>query len=200
MGMGHDEIFRLAILALTAIVLPIGLYYRIKSQATGEALDRRQEGLFILATLRPIGLLILISVVAYMVNPRSMAWSSLAVPVWLRCLGVGVALVGAVLLTWTFRSIGTNITDTVVTRKHHVLITDGPYRWVRHPFYGSVALFVLGIAMMAANWFILLAGVAVLSLLVLRTRKEEENLVARFGDAYRVYMDSTGRFFPRGRS
>jgi protein-S-isoprenylcysteine O-methyltransferase Ste14 len=200
MGMGHDEIFRLAILALTAIVLPIGLYYRIKSQATGEALDRRQEGLFILATLRPIGLLILISVVAYMVNPRSMAWSSLAVPVWLRCLGVGVALVAAVLLTWTFRSIGTNITDTVVTRKHHVLITHGPYRWVRHPFYGSVALFVLGIALMAANWFMLLGGAAVLSLLVLRTRKEEENLVARFGDAYRVYMNSTGRFFPRSRS
>src|SRR3982751_6935609 len=200
MGMGHDEIFRLAIIALTAIVLPIGLYHRIKSQATREELDRRQEGLFILATLRPIGLLLLVSIVAYIVSPRSMAWSSLALPVWLRCLGVGVALVAAVLLTWTFRSIGTNITDTVVTRKQHVLITHGPYRWVRHPFYGSVALFVLGIALMAANWFMLLGGAAAVSLLVLRTRKEEENLVARFGDAYRVYMNSTGRFFPRGRS
>ncbi|PYR90951.1 MAG: isoprenylcysteine carboxylmethyltransferase family protein, partial [Acidobacteria bacterium] len=69
----------------------------------------------------------------------------------------------------------------------------------RHPFYGSVALLVLGIAVTAANWFILLAGVVVLSLLVMRTRKEEENLVARFGDAYRGYMNSTGRFFPRRR-
>lgn len=198
--MSHDEIFRIAVIVIAAVVMPIGLYHRIKSQSTREKLDRRQEGLFVLTTLRPLGVLLLLSVVTYMVSPRAMAWSSLPLPVWLRCIGVGVGVVAAGLLTWTFRSIGTNITDTVVTRKNHVLITHGPYRWVRHPFYGSVALFLLGIALMAANWFILVAGAVVLSLLVIRTRKEEENLVARFGDAYRVYMNSTGRFFPRGRS
>lgn len=197
--MSHDEIFRIAVIAVTGVVMPIGLYHRIRSQATGEKLDRRQEGLFILATLRPIGLLLSVSVVAYVISPRSMAWSSLPLSVWLRWAGVVLALAGGGLLTWTFRSIGTNITDTVVTRKNHVLVTHGPYRWVRHPFYGSVAVLVLGIAVTAANWFILLAGVVVLSLLVMRTRKEEENLVARFGDAYRGYMNSTGRFFPRRR-
>jgi protein-S-isoprenylcysteine O-methyltransferase Ste14 len=193
----HDQIFRIVLIAVTAVVMPIGLYHRIKSQAVGDKLDRRQEGLFILATLRPIGVLLMLSVIAYMVSPRSMAWSSLPLPVWLRCMGVALACVAAGLLTWTFRSIGTNITDTVATRRNHVLITHGPYRFVRHPFYGSVALCVLGIALMASNWFILLGGAAVLSLLVVRTRKEEENLVARFGDAYRVYMNTTGRFFPR---
>lgn len=197
--MTDEDIFRIATIALTAVVLPVGLYYRIRSQARGETLDRRPEGLFMLATLRPLGLLLFVSVVAYMINPRSMAWSSLPLADWIRCFGVVVAIVGAGLLVWTFRSIGTNITDTVVTRKNHVLVTHGPYRWVRHPFYGSVALFVLGIAVTAANWFILLAGAAVMSLLVVRTRKEEENLVARFGDAYRGYMNSTGRFFPRRR-
>jgi protein-S-isoprenylcysteine O-methyltransferase Ste14 len=53
---------------------------------------------------------------------------------------------------------------------------------------------------MAANWFILLAGAVLCSLFVVRTRKEEENLVARFGDDYRGYMERTGRFFPRRRS
>jgi protein-S-isoprenylcysteine O-methyltransferase Ste14 len=197
--MSHEQIFRIAVIAVAVLVMPIGLYYRIKSQATGERLDRRQEGVFILATLRPMGLTLLVGVVAYVVNPRSMAWSSLPLPVWLRWAGVALALVAGGLLIWTFRSIGTNITDTVVTRKNHRLVTHGPYRWVRHPFYGSVALFVLGIAVTAANWFILLAGVVLLSLLVMRTRKEEENLVARFGDAYRGYMNTTGRFFPRGR-
>jgi protein-S-isoprenylcysteine O-methyltransferase Ste14 len=197
--MSDDEIFRIVLIAITAVVMPIGLYHRIRSQATGEKLDRRQEGMFILATLRPIGLLLFLSVVAYMVSPRLMAWSSLPVSVWLRCAGAALAVVAGGLLIWTFRSIGTNITDTVVTRRNHVLITHGPYRWVRHPFYGFVALLVLGIALMAANWFILLAGAVVYSLFVIRTRKEEEHLVARFGDAYRVYMRSTGRFFPRSR-
>jgi len=34
-------------------------------------------------------------------------------------------------------------------------------------------------------------------LLAIRARKEEQNLIARFGDAYRNYMQQTGRFVPR---
>jgi protein-S-isoprenylcysteine O-methyltransferase Ste14 len=52
-------------------------------------------------------------------------------------------------------------------------------------------------ALLAANWFLLLGGSVVVGLLVMRTDKEEELLVARFGDAYREYMSRTGRFFPR---
>jgi protein-S-isoprenylcysteine O-methyltransferase Ste14 len=33
--------------------------------------------------------------------------------------------------------------------------------------------------------------------LVFRTNKEEETLIARFGDDYHGYMERTGRFFPR---
>jgi protein-S-isoprenylcysteine O-methyltransferase Ste14 len=43
----------------------------------------------------------------------------------------------------------------------------------------------------------LLTGSVVWLLLVLRTRTEEEKLVARFGDAYREYMALTERFVPR---
>ena len=58
-------------------------------------------------------------------------------------------------------------------------------------------MMILAITLLAANWFVLLFGIVVVSLLVLRTRKEEENLVARFGDSYRAYMAQTGRFVPR---
>ena len=47
------------------------------------------------------------------------------------------------------------------------------------------------------DWFLLLIGVSVLLVLVFRTNKEEENLMARFGDDYRSYMERTSRFFPR---
>ncbi len=48
-----------------------------------------------------------------------------------------------------------------------------------------------------ANWFILLTGVLALGLIVIRTRTEEEKLLARFGDSYRAYRERTGRFFPK---
>jgi protein-S-isoprenylcysteine O-methyltransferase Ste14 len=43
----------------------------------------------------------------------------------------------------------------------------------------------------------LLTGVAAWLVIVVRTDKEEENLIARFGDDYRSYRERTGRFFPR---
>ena len=101
------------------------------------------------------------------------------------------------LLFWTLRSLGKNLTDTVVTRKHHSLVTTGPYRWVRHPFYVCAALVTLAVSLISANAFFLVAGGLILLLLFFRTRVEEANLVSRFGEDYRKYMDRTGRFFPR---
>jgi hypothetical protein len=54
--MNHDQTFRVVLIAGWLILLPIAIYHRIQSQATGEKLDRRQEGLFILLTLRPLGI------------------------------------------------------------------------------------------------------------------------------------------------
>jgi len=85
----------------------------------------------------------------------------------------------------------------VVTRKEHSLVITGPYRWVRHPFYVSFALAALTMSLMTANWFAFATLSAVFCLLVLRTSKEEEKLIERFGDDYRHYMERTGRFLPR---
>jgi protein-S-isoprenylcysteine O-methyltransferase Ste14 len=135
--------------------------------------------------------------VAYMVNPGWMSWSSFRLPVWLRWTGVGMGVVAAGLLLWTLANLGKNLTDTVVTRRAHTLVSIGPYRWVRHPFYVAVALTALANGLAAANWFLLTAGVLVVTLLVVRTRTEEEQLLLRFGDAYRSYMERTGRFIPK---
>lgn len=197
--MNHDATFRPFLVVGFFAVMLIGLPFRIKSQATGEKLDRRQEGLFILVTLRLAGLLLWAGVIAYMIDPAWMAWSSMPLPAWLRWTGVAMSALTVGLLFWTLRSLGTNLTDTVVTRQAHTLVTRGPYRWVRHPFYDCMAIFMLSISLMAANWFVLLTGVVVLSLLVVRTRTEEEKLLARFGDAYHAYMMRTGRFVPRRR-
>jgi protein-S-isoprenylcysteine O-methyltransferase Ste14 len=77
------------------------------------------------------------------------------------------------LLVWTFRCLGKNLTDTVVTRHTHTLVIHGPYRWVRHPFYDSAALLMVAVSLIAANWFLFVTGVVVVFLLIIRTRTEE---------------------------
>jgi protein-S-isoprenylcysteine O-methyltransferase Ste14 len=194
--MSDDPLFRMILLAGVAVLMPIGIYHRLRSR-TAETLDRRQEGLFILIALRLGGLAGIIGLIVYLTKPAALAWAALRLPAWVRWLGVGLGLVFGALVTWTFRSLGRNLTDTVVTRQEHTLVTTGPYRWIRHPFYTSAALAIPASTLVAANWFFLAMGCVVFGLLVIRTRKEEENLIARFGDSYRSYMQRTGRFWPR---
>ena len=197
MTMNQDQLFRTVLIVVFLVVLPIGIYHRLKSYATREKLDRRQEGLFILATSRPVGIAFWLGLIAWMVNPVWMAWSSVSLPAWLRWTGVGLIALACGLLVWTFLCLGKNLTDTVVTRQKHTLVVHGPYRWVRHPFYDSAALLALALSLITANWFFLVTGVVLFWLLIIRTRTEEENLVTRFGDSYRAYMKRTGRFLPR---
>jgi len=194
---GDDQTFRVALLVIVLLELPIAVFHRLRSHAAREKLDRRQEGLFILLTLRPLGLALWVGVLAFLIDPASMAWSSIPLPTWLRWTGVGVSAMGGGLLAWTLGRLGKNLTDTVVTRREHTLVTRGPYRFVRHPFYDAAALFVLGISLLTANWLFFVLGAAVVGLLVLRTRTEEANLLARFGASYQEYLDRTGRFLPR---
>ena len=193
--MSEDQTFRAVVIVGFLAILPFGLYHRFAS-ATREKLDRRQEGLFILATLRPMGAAFWFGTFAWMIDPRWMAWSAMPVPLWLRLAAIVPMAMGCGLVVWTFRSLGKNLTDTVVTRQVHTLVAHGPYRLIRHPLYTSVGLLTMGISLIAANWFLLLTGIAVFGLLVIRTATEEANLLARFGEGYRTYMHRTGRFLP----
>ena len=166
----NESALRAVLIAVMLVLLPIGVYHRFKSQSSGEKLDRRQEGLWILATLRPLGAAFWLGVFAWMIDPRWMTWSSVPLPIWLKWAGVIPLLAGCALLIWTFRSLGTNLTDTVVTRQQHTLISHGPYRWVRHPLYSSAGLLIGALSLIAANWFFLVSGVVLLCVLIMRTR------------------------------
>jgi protein-S-isoprenylcysteine O-methyltransferase Ste14 len=196
--MNDDATFRLVLFIYGLIFMPLGLYHRLRS-STDEWLDRWQEGVVILFGLRLMGLLMFVGGVAWMINPRWMSWSSLPLPVWLRWLGLAAAGLGGILFVWAVHTLGKNLTDTVVTRRDHSLVTSGPYRWVRHPFYVACLLAVPGVSLAMANWYFLVVAGIGLGLLVVRTRIEEEKLIERFGDDYRDYMKRVGRFVPRLR-
>jgi protein-S-isoprenylcysteine O-methyltransferase Ste14 len=197
MTMADEETFRALLIVMIAVCLPIGIYHRARA-ASREKLSRREEGLLVMVNLRLFGLAAWFALWAYLLNPRWMAWSSLPLPRWLRWVGgaIGVLVIPP-LLFWVMHSLGRNLTDTVVTRREHALVTHGPYRWVRHPFYAVAILGVIASTLMTANGFLALTGAVAIALLVYRTRTEEAKLIERFGDEYRAYRERTGAFFPR---
>ncbi len=195
--MQDEQIFRVILVLGFVVVFPVALYHRLKAHAAKDKLDRRQEGMFILLTLRPIAGVRMLGMLAYLIHPAWMAWSSVGLPHWLRWIGVPLGVMAATLLIVTFRSLGTNITDTVVTRARHTLVTDGPYRWVRHPFYVAFGLAMAADSLVTANWFLAVTGAVAIMLITIRTRTEEQKLIDRFGDEYRRFMERTCRFIPR---
>lgn len=195
----EDDLFRLVLVGLAVIFMPLGLYHRFRSY-TGETIDRWQEGVLILFGLRLTALVVLGTAVIWMINPAWLAWSALPLPTWLRWVGVVGASCGGILFVWAVHTLGKNLTDTVVTRKDHSLVVTGPYRWVRHPFYTACLLGLVGTVLVMANWFLLLMGSIGFGFIIARTRIEEKKLVECFGEEYRKYMARTWWFFPHSRS
>lgn len=197
-----ERVFRAAAGALFASAVSVSAYHRRRADASGGKVSWRDEGLPTILALRACGLALWLSTSAYLANPRWMSWASIDLPAPLRWSGAGVAAVCLPMLRWTFRSLGKNVTPTVVTRERHELVTSGPYRWVRHPLYSVGTLFFGSFALLAANWFIALADLATLAVLISRLPREEEKLIEHFGDDYMEYMKRTGRLLPRpgGRS
>lgn len=192
-----DDIYfhGIAIISFLLVIL-IGLYHRIKAH-TPEKISRAQEGKLI--WLRLFALPILIVFILHLSHPEQMRRATVSLPGWLRWTGAVMAIVGVPLIYWVFHSLGKNITDTVVTRSDHTLVTAGPYRWVRHPFYSAFAVLWTGFALLLSSWLFVVLSIPVVVYLVIRTPVEEANLVERFGDGYRAYMARTGRYWPRLR-
>jgi len=75
------------------------------------------------------------------------------------------------------------------------LVTSGPYRWVRHPMYLAVLLFMLGIAMYNGGLLNQLSLGLLLIAVLGKMRKEERYLHTRFGD-YGDYCANCKRLIP----
>ncbi len=191
-----DSLFRAILAAILLPGLAAALYYRLRSHSR-EKLDRAQEGIPTLISLRLLGLLFWVCLFLWMANPSRFPSTRLALPLEARWFGLGLMAVSFGWISWVFRSLGSNLTDTVVTRQNAYLVTRGPYAWIRHPLYTAVLPMGAAVSLITGNAVFFLITVPVLALLVRRTDKEEAHLLARFPDAYRSYMQRTGRFLPK---
>ncbi len=195
--MSSETPFRIALLVIMTVTMSVIVYHRWQAASSGEQISHKDEGYLFAIVLRLAGLCLWVSTFAYLLSPVSISWAMLPLPIWVRWAGAFVGGCSPVLMYWTLTSLGKNLTDTVVTRQNAILVTHGPYRWVRHPFYVTAAVLMASVTLLSASWLIGLSSFVVLALLAARTPKEERKLIERFGQSYQDYMAKTGRFVPR---
>ena len=195
--MKHELIYRGILLVLFIGAFMMSKHFRGRADKQCGKMPRRGDGAGFLIPQIVISLSILGWLLSYLFAPQLIGWSQVELPQWLRLSGAGLGVVAIGLFVWMFRHLGTNVTATAQTRPDAHLVTTGPYHWIRHPMYVFGLIWFLAIVVITASWFVAIAGAGGFSFLVIRCRQEEANLIAKFGDDYRAYMQRTGRFFPK---
>ena len=84
-----------------------------------------------------------------------------------------------------------------VTSHRGPLITDGPFRHIRHPIYAFSILLMLASAVVLPTLPMLVIALVHVMLMNLKARNEEAHLTAMHGADYARYVARTGRFVPR---
>ena len=185
--------FVLVFLSFTAI----RAYYHKKAERSRGPVEYK-EGRPHTASRLIVGVPFMLSLLVYMVQPEWFAWAALPLPVWVQWVGLILGIASLPLILWVQAALGSNFSTTLHVRQDHDLVTQGPYRWVRHPMYTVLFVHLVALLLLSANWFI--GGVPLVAftlIVVTRLNNEERVMAEKFGPAYMDYMRRTGRFLPR---
>ena len=129
--------------------------------------------------------------------PEMLAWGSLHLPLWSRFVGTGLGVLALLWFVWIHQTLGNNLSVRIKIKDGQRLVTNGPYRWIRHPMYTAFYILHVAAFLLTANWFIGLTWMVGLTVnILLRVSREEAMLISRFGSEYSLYMERTGRFVP----
>jgi protein-S-isoprenylcysteine O-methyltransferase Ste14 len=115
-----------------------------------------------------------------------------------QIVGLVLLYVGSLFFAWVIGSAGKVLRpSTSGVHAGHRLVQDGPLGIVRHPYYVSYVLILLGLSLTLVSPWPLVPALCVVIGMGPTARAEEAELVELFGQEYKQYQQRVGRFFPR---
>jgi protein-S-isoprenylcysteine O-methyltransferase Ste14 len=113
-----------------------------------------------------------------------------------RWVGVALSLAGGALRIWPIFVLGRRFSGLVAIQHGHILVTDGPYRWIRNPSYLGGLLATLGWPLVFRSGPGLILMALLTWLIIVRIDAEEALLASEFGAEYDAYRQRTWRLVP----
>lgn len=112
-------------------------------------------------------------------------------------IGIGLLVIGVALRGWCFWALGPNYKRGVIVSPDQTLVTRGPYRFMRHPYYASGLLIAIAVGAVFGNWLSLgILAAFVGAIFAWRIRVEERALFSMLGERYRAYATPRKRLVP----
>lgn len=119
-------------------------------------------------------------------------------PLWVNILGIMLIPAALWLYYRSHTDLGKNWSYTLVIREDHELITNGIYRYIRHPMYSSIWLSCLIQALLLHNYIAGFSGLVTFGIIYfLRVNKEEKMMEKQFGAQYEEFKKRTNRLIPK---
>jgi len=117
-------------------------------------------------------------------------------PVVIRIVGVAIYTAGLLVAISCRLQLGENWSDieTAKVLSHQAVVSNGIYRYIRHPIYVGDLLLLAGLELSLNSW--LVAAVALMTPVVLWKAVCEERMLVETLPGYREYCNTTKRFVP----
>ncbi len=191
--LGIDNIFEVIFLAGFVVGSVIRKVYTWRCRGS-KSVDKRKSLVDItLVSVAGVGMVLPFF---YLFTPW-LDFANYNLPGWLGWVGTLVFAMALFLLWRSHADLGRNFSAILQIRKEHSLVTNGVYRYVRHPMYAAHLLWAIAQGLLLENW---LAGwlflVGFIPVYLVRAPKEEQMMLEHFGDEYRKYINRTGRMIP----
>ena len=113
----------------------------------------------------------------------------------LAVVGTVVFAGGLLLAVWARIHLGRNWGMPMSQKDEPELVTDGPYRFVRHPIYTGILLGLVGTAL-STTLYLLIACLLAGAYFIYSARVEEQNLIRTFPRQYPNYRARTKMLIP----
>jgi protein-S-isoprenylcysteine O-methyltransferase Ste14 len=141
------------------------------------------------------------------VNFALLAWFHIIVPsrqvfepgMISTAAGVFLVLAGSLVFWKTARRYGwrfLTVEDAFEPVETAQLHRDGIHKWVRHPLYFGILLFLIALVLFFPSWKNVLFSAISTLYIAIGARLEERKLVRKFGDAYRDYQREVRMLVP----
>jgi protein-S-isoprenylcysteine O-methyltransferase Ste14 len=107
-----------------------------------------------------------------------------------------IHILGSGLFWWAFSSAGR--LDFASSPSRGIILTEGPFALVRHPFYLSYIIIWLGCVVVAPTPFVFLGFSVLMGVYIYSAVSEERMLLESEGASlYRQYQSQVAMFFPK---
>ncbi len=114
----------------------------------------------------------------------------------LRITGLIFYLVFSWIQIWAFKTLGENYSQDIAIKKDHQLVTNGPFKVIRHPQYLSQIILDLGGTVATLSFILAPLAIIQIPFLFMRASLEDKLMEKHFGESFKNFRKKTGQIIP----